>query len=103
MIMSGRLHQLMSADPRALADCRAFLQPGDEVLLVDAGVHLLTDSDALFARLQNKDFTPRVSALRSDILSRGLEAATRHGRISLLSDAQWVERVFSSSQVLSWK
>ncbi len=103
MIMPGRLHQLMSADPRAVADCRAFLQPGDEVLLVDAGVHLLTDSDALFARLQNNGFTPRISALRSDILSRGLEAATRHGRIGLLSDAQWVERVRSNGQVLSWK
>ena len=93
----------MSANPCAVADCRAFLQPGDEVLLVDAGVHLLTDSDALFTRLENKDLTPRISALRSDILSRGLEAASRHGRISLLRDAQWVERVFSSSQVLSWK
>ena len=103
MIMPGRLHQLMSADPRVVEDCRAFLQPGDEVLLVDAGVHLLTDSDALFARLQNPGFSPRISALGSDILSRGLEAATGLGRIGVLSDAQWVERVRRNSQVLSWK
>ncbi len=101
--MSARLHQLMSADPRAVADCGTFLLPGDEVLLIDAGVHLLTDPDALLARLKNQDYAPNISALSSDVLARGLEAPSRHPGISLLSDRQWVERVCSCCQVLSWK
>ena len=101
--MPGRLHQLMCADQRALEDCRAFLQPGDEVLLIDAGVHLLTDPDALFARLKNEDYAPNISALGADVLSRGLEAPSKHSGIRLLSDGQWVERVCHCAQVLSWK
>ncbi len=101
--MSARLHQLMSADPRAVADCSTFLQPGDELLLIDAGVHLLTDPDALLARFKNHNYAPNISALCSDVLSRGLEAQSKHRGISLLSDRQWVERVCSCRQVLSWK
>ena len=101
--MSARLHQLMCADPRAVEDCRTFLQPGDEVLLIDAGVHLLTDPDALFARLKNQEYVPNISALSSDVLSRGLEAPIKRSGISLLNDGQWVERVCSCYQVLSWK
>ena len=101
--MPGRLQQLMCAYHRALEYIRAFLQPGDEVLLIDAGVHLLTDPDALFARLKNEDYAPIISALGADVLSRGLEAPSKQRGIRLLSDGQWVERVCHCAQVLSWK
>ena len=103
MIVAVRLHQLMCTDPRTVRDCCAFLQPGDEVLLIDAAVQLLTDADALLARLKNQHGIRKISALRADVLSRGLKASIESSGISLLSDRQWVEQLCRCSQVLSWK
>ena len=103
MSMSTCLHQLMSADPRTVLDCLTFFREGDEILLVDAGVHLLDDAQAFIEQLANSEQRVKLRALAVDIQCRGLEAQAMSAGIELLSDLQWVEQVCHHRQVLSWK
>jgi len=93
----------MSADPRSVRDCLSFLSEGDEILLVDAGVHLLDDAQAFFGQLAMSEHRIQPRALAVDIQGRGLEAQAMSAGIDLLSDLQWIEQVCSHRQVLSWK
>ncbi|MFT5768408.1 MAG: sulfur transfer complex TusBCD TusB component (DsrH family), partial [Lysobacterales bacterium] len=52
--MSGILHQVLGAGTNSLADCLAFFNDGDEILLIDAGVELLADEVALRSLLEQK-------------------------------------------------
>lgn len=96
-----RLHLLMSADPRALKDCRAFARPGDAVLLVDRGVDLLGSPDTATLRSQFEGVA--LAALEADVVAAGLLAQAGHCGVPLQSDAAWVEQVCRATQVLSWK
>lgn len=91
----------MSADPRALADCRAFVRPGDRVLLVDRGVDLLGVSDAAMLRTWFEGAA--LAALEADVAATGLNAQADRSGVPLRSDAEWVEQVCQAVQVLSWK
>lgn len=96
-----RLHLLMSSDPRALTDCRAFARAGDAVLLVDRGVDLLGAGDPATLRTQFAGVA--LAALEADVAAAGLQAQAEHCDVPLHSDAQWVEQVCQAAQVLSWK
>lgn len=100
--MAGILHQLMSADPRTVAECLALARPGDAILLVDRGVDLLT-------HWEHPDTAPLRSAgleilvLEADVAAAGLLTLTGRLGMSLLPDSQWVDQVCRSARVLSWK
>ena len=103
MNMPGCLHQIMSADPRCVLDCMSFLREGDEVLLVDAGVHLLDDARAFMEQLEKSACRTKPRALAVDIHGRGLEEQAKNSGLDLLSDLQWIEQVCCHAKVLSWK
>lgn len=93
----------MSADPRAITDCAVFLCSGDEILLLDAGTHLLGNSLLDSVQREKPVTGVRVSALASDVRSRGLEQRAIDSGIELINQAQWVERVCASQRILSFK
>jgi sulfur transfer complex TusBCD TusB component (DsrH family) len=100
--MAATLHQLMSADPRTVAECLAFARPGDTILLVDRGVDLLS-------HWERPDTAPlrspglEILALEADASAAGLLTLAGRLGMSLLPDAQWVDQVCRSARVLSWK
>ena len=99
--MAGTLHQLLSADPRAVAECLAIVQPGDRLFLADGGVLLLGSSWSELGEEIRPDC--RFVASRPDVLARGFEAQAGAQAIDLADDADWVSLVVSSDRVLSWK
>lgn len=100
--MAGTLHQLMSTDPRAVAECLALAQPGDTILLVDRGVDLLTSWEhASTEPLRSAGL--EILALEADLAAAGLLTLAGGLGMSLLPDSQWVEQVCRSTRVLSWK
>jgi len=101
--MSGLLHQLLSADPRAVEDCSAFVSEGDEVLLVDSGVHLLGSRNSILAAHARDGCKFRLFALASDVIARGLQCQAEQLSVTLVDDGQWLDHVCASQQVLSWK
>ncbi|NIM70137.1 MAG: hypothetical protein GTN86_05260 [Xanthomonadales bacterium] len=96
------LHQLLSSDPRAAADCAALLVAGDEVLLVDAGVEMLGATGSL-ETLRHLVSDHRVHALRADVVARGLAWHAEQHAVALLSDRDWVDRVRAHQRVISWR
>jgi sulfur relay protein TusB/DsrH len=100
--MAGTLQQLMSADPRTVAECLAFARPGDTILLVDRGVDLLSRWEhASTATLRSAGL--EILALEADVAAAGLLSLAGRLGMSILPDAQWVEQVCRSARVLSWK
>lgn len=100
--MAETLHQLMSADPRTVAECLALARPGDAILLVDRGVDLLTSWEhASTEPLRSAGL--EILALEADAAAAGLSTLAGRLEMSLLTDSQWVEQVCRSARVLSWK
>lgn len=97
------LHQVLSDDPRVLADCLHSTRRGDELLLADEGVQWLVRADELSGRLAELDFPVVLNALETDVAARGLGYTTAFGGLKLLDDIQWVKKVCHFDQVLSWK
>lgn len=89
----GRLHLLLS--PEALADCRSQLLAGDRLVLLDRGVGLLADPEAL------ADLGERASLNASveDRRARGLPAQPAAPDVD---DAGVVALVERHRHVLSW-
>ncbi len=101
--MKGILHQLLSADPRAVKDCLSFVKPGDELLLINAGVHLLNGPNSILAAHEQPGCEFRVFALETDVKARGLQSRAEQRALRLLDDQQWLEHVCGCQQVLSWR
>lgn len=101
MKVNGKLHLLMSSAPRAVVDCLAFANEDESVLLVDRGVDILADSDAM-SRFGNRA-AGSLLALRADVQAAGLAQLALAFEVGTVSDAQWVELVCGSGHVLSWK
>lgn len=97
------LHQVLSDDPRALADCLHAVQPGDELLLADQGVQWLVRGDELSGSLGTLGFPVALNALAIDVALRGLGHKTGLHSLNLLEDTQWVKKACQFDQVLSWK
>jgi sulfur transfer complex TusBCD TusB component (DsrH family) len=101
--MATSLHLLMSADPRAVADCVAFARAGDAIVLVDRGVDLLAYWTGHPAEPLNALDNVSLAALEADVLATGLARRAAELEMALWSDAQWVEQVCSAGRALSWK
>ena len=98
--MSERLHLLMTPALAARRDCMAQFAPGDCLLLLDRGVELLADPQALAELLEHS--ARRLHVLADDLAARGLSSLTRD-RPDLLVDAPgWVRLIVAHRQVLSW-
>jgi sulfur relay protein TusB/DsrH len=97
------LQQILSDDPRALADCLNAVRQGDELMLADQGVQWLARADDLSARLTGLGFPVVLNALETDVALRGIQTSTPVKNVKLLNDGQWVEKVCQFDQVLSWK
>lgn len=99
--MAGALHLLMSSDPRALSDCLALAQAGDQLLLVDRGVDLLLDGRE--GALQGRVGDLGLAALEADVATIGLLEHARSRGLALWSDRQWADCVLAARHVMSWK
>jgi sulfur relay protein TusB/DsrH len=98
----ARLHQLLSADPRAWQAAARFCLPGDCVVLADAGTVLLADG-AFEARFRSAAPQVEMLILEVDANARGLSRGVRESGIRPISDREWVALACSHEQVLSWK
>ncbi|MFT5770193.1 MAG: sulfur relay protein TusB/DsrH, partial [Lysobacterales bacterium] len=87
----------------SLADCLAFFNDGDEILLIDAGVELLADEVALRSLLEQKSTANQVCAICEDVVARNLTLQAQENNIDLIRDSEWVEHVLCYSHILSWK
>ncbi len=95
-----RLHLLMSARGDAVSTCLAQLGPGDEVLLLDEGVHCLAPDGEHPAQLSALlAAAARVCALETDVRAR---VPGTHPAVRLVGDDDWVRMVHRHRHVLSW-
>jgi len=96
------LHQLFSADPRALNDCLSFVCSGDEILLISDGVYLLGRAAELRLIFDRHGTAIKTSALSADVQALGLEQEAKRKEFEMLSDLEWLERIQAHRLVLSW-
>jgi sulfur relay protein TusB/DsrH len=96
------LHQMMSAEVGAWADCGRVLASGDALVLIDRGVEALA---ALEGIMQTAGIGPetRCYASKADVQARGLFDFAAHHSVHLLDDDAWVSLVIEWPRVLSWR
>lgn len=92
---------LFSASYDAVRDCAGQVGPGDQVLLADQGVILLTDADRV-RQLQACCGT-NLRALHADATARGLQDLATALGVELIEDGAWVECALECPVALSWK
>jgi sulfur relay protein TusB/DsrH len=88
---------LLTRNPQAKSDWRAVAQPGDVLLLADAGVEWLVPG-----RFESPEKID-VYALRSDVNARGLGGLAAQSGATLVDETDWVALVARHAKTLSWK
>lgn len=94
------LHQIMSEDQQAMEDCLSIARPGDEILLLDGGVHLLMECDEIMLGRHSNSIP--ISIAGSDVQGPELESVVMKFGIDKIDDEAWVRKVCHHDQVLSW-
>ncbi|WP_114417784.1 sulfurtransferase complex subunit TusB [Marinospirillum perlucidum] len=89
------LHQLNTSDKAQL--CLPLLRPGDNLLLMEAAVSLLTQDHWLKELPESIELL----ALEADVAARGLSRFLGD-EITLLKDSDWVAKTLEVKSVCSW-
>lgn len=98
--MSARLHLLMSPALATRRDCMGQFAPGDCLLLLDRGVEVLVEPQAL-AELVDRS-GGRLHLLAEDLVARGLASMANDHQGLLIDLPGWVRLIAAHRQVLSW-